>query len=90
MLQAINEYFGCKAKVIGQGAGLHIILGLTENLKNELSLVERAKQKGLRLLPFSEFYVSSQPEGNKLMLGFGGIGINEIPKGIETLATLIH
>ncbi|APG26566.1 GntR family transcriptional regulator [Syntrophotalea acetylenivorans] len=90
MLQSIGEYFGRKAKVIGQGAGLHIILELAESLNDELAFVERAKQKGLRLLPFSEFYVSSQTEGNKLMLGFGGMKINDIPEGIETLATLIH
>jgi GntR family transcriptional regulator/MocR family aminotransferase len=89
MLQAIDGYFGCKAKVIGQGAGLHIILELTESLNEELDFVERAKQKGIRLLPFSEFYVSGQPGDNKLLLGFGGLGINEIPKGIETLANLI-
>ncbi len=90
MLQAIDEYFGRKANVIGLGAGLHIVLELTEGLSDELKFVERAKQKGVRLLPFSQFYISGAFENNKLLLGFGGMGINEIPKGIETLATLIH
>ena len=90
MLQAINQYFGRTANVVGQGAGLHIVLELTESFNDELSFVERAKQRGIRLLPFSEFYFSDQPEVNKLLLGFGGMGTNEIPKGIETLATLLH
>jgi GntR family transcriptional regulator/MocR family aminotransferase len=90
MLQAIDQNFGRKAKVIGQGAGLHIVLELTESLTDELGFVERAKQKGIRLLPFSEFYVSGEPEANKLFLGFGGMRINEIQKGVETLANLIH
>ena len=90
MLQAIDQNFGRKAKVIGQGAGLHIVLELTESLADELGFVERAKQQGVRLLPFSEFYVSGGPEANKLLLGFGGIRIEEISQGIETLTNLIH
>jgi len=90
MLDAIEKYFGSRATVIGQGAGLHIVLELNEGLSDEVKFVERAKQKGVRLLPFSEFYMSSGHEANKLLLGFGGMGIENIPKGIETLATLIR
>jgi GntR family transcriptional regulator/MocR family aminotransferase len=90
MLEAIEKHFGRKATVIGQGAGLHIVLELNEELRDEGGFVERAKQKGVRILPFSEFCVSGGTEANKLLLGFGGMGIEEIPKGIETLATLIY
>jgi len=90
MLKAIEQYFGRRVKVIGQGAGLHIVLELNESLNDELAFIERAKQKGVRLLPFSDFYDSGEPEANKLLLGFGGMKIKGIQKGIETLATLIH
>jgi len=34
MLQAIPEYFRDKAEIIGQDAGLHIVLELAESLKD--------------------------------------------------------
>lgn len=89
MLQAIEEYFEEKAKVIGQGAGLHIILELAESLKDEATFIDQAQQHGCRLLSFSDFSVSGKPENNKLLLGFGGIGIKEIPRGIEKLSSII-
>lgn len=89
MLEAIEKNFGRKATVIGQGAGLHIVLELNECLDDEVTLVERAKQHGIRLLPYSEFHIGEY-KGSRLLLGFGGTSIDDMPKGVETLATLIH
>ena len=79
MLQAIGRSLGSRVKVTGQGAGLHLVLELTDKLKDETGLVERAKKKGCRLLPFSDFYADDKKEHNKLLLGFGGIPMDEIP-----------
>ncbi len=89
ILKAIEEYFGGKAEVIGQGAGLHIVLELAESLNDEATFLDQAQQYGCRLLPFSDFSVSGKPENNKLLFGFGGIGIKEIPRGIEKLSSII-
>ncbi len=90
MLQAIEQHFGGKAKVVGQGAGLHIVLELTEGVKNEAAFIRRAKQRGCRLLPFSEFYVDGREEKKMLLLGFGGISLKEIPSGIALLSSLLE
>lgn len=89
MLKAIEQSFGTRGRVIGQGAGLHVVLELTGGLTDEAGLVARAKQNGCRLLPFSDFYASVSAETNKLLLGFGGVGIDDIPQGVQTLSTLI-
>lgn len=90
MLQTIDHYLGNKVKVIGRGAGLHLVLELTEGLKGEAGLIERAKQRGCRLLPFSDFYADGKKEHNKLLLGFGGIPMDEIPAGIDLLSGLLE
>ncbi len=90
MLQEIERYFGNKAKAIGQGAGLHIVLELTDSLKGETEFIERAEQHGCRLLPFSDFYAEGKVVNNRLLLGFGGIKLESIPQGIELLSTLIR
>jgi len=89
MLKAIEQSFRSSARVIGQGAGLHVVLELTEGLTDQARLINRAKQKGCRLLSFSDFLASESPVTNKLLLGFGGIRIDDIPQGVQTLSTLI-
>ena len=90
MLQAIEQHFGGKARVIGQGAGLHLVLELTDRVKSEAAFIERARQQGCRLLPFSDFYAGETEESGRLLLGFGGIGVKDIPAGVASLATLLE
>jgi len=86
MLQAIKQHFGNKAKVIGQGAGLHIVIELPNSIKNDAKFTDKARQQEVHLLPFSGFYASGRPRNNRLVLGFGGIPIGKIPQGIELLS----
>ena len=90
MLKAIEKFFGSRARVTGQGADLHVVLKLTDGLSDEAGLIERAKKESCRLLPFSDFFAVGSPEMNKLMLGFGGVGIDDIPQRVKILATLIE
>ena len=90
MLQAIRQYFGSRARVIGQGAGLHIVLELAKSIECEAELGEKAKQYGCRLLPFSDFYADGLKEHNKLLLGFGWICMDDIPQGVELLSRLLE
>jgi GntR family transcriptional regulator/MocR family aminotransferase len=90
MLQAIKQHVGSKAKVIGQGAGLHIVLELVNCIREEAKFIDRAKHHGARLLPFSGFYATGSQKYNRLLLGFGGIPIDEIPNGIELLSKFIR
>ncbi len=83
MLQAIKQHWGSKANVIGQGAGLHIVVELANSFNNEVKFIAKAKQHGVHILPFSGFYASGKPTNKRLLLGFGGIPIDKIPQGIE-------
>ncbi len=89
MLKAIEQSFGSRVRVIGQGAGLHVVLEWTAGPIDEDRLIDRAKQNGCRLLPFSDFHAAGSPETNKLVLGFGGVGLSDIPQGVKILSTLI-
>jgi len=90
VLKAIEQNFEPRGRVIGQGAGLHVVLELIDGLSDETGLIDRAKQNGCRLLPFSDFYTPGSSEVNKLLIGFGGIGIDDIQNGVQALATLIR
>lgn len=88
LLRAVETHFGLRAVVIGQGAGLHVAMLLTETLESETGLLDRARQKGIFLFPFSEFHVTGRPDAVTLLLGFGGMNGSEIEQGIAALSRI--
>ena len=85
LLRSIELHFGNRAEVIGQGAGLHVVLQLSGKAPGEAVIIERARQQGIRLLPLSDFYALGQPAVTTLMLGFGGMHSSEIDQAIAAL-----
>ncbi|MBJ6799783.1 MocR-like pyridoxine biosynthesis transcription factor PdxR [Geomonas propionica] len=88
LLRSVATSFGSRAVVIGQGAGLHVVITLPEASCSEAEIIERARQKGIRLIPFSDFHTTGQSESVTLMLGFGGMTGSEIEQGIALLAEI--
>ena len=88
LLRSVEHHFGTRAAVVGQGAGLHVVLMLSGTILSEAEIIDRARQNGIRLLPFSDFYVTGQPESTTLLLGFGGMNGSEIEKGIALLSQI--
>jgi GntR family transcriptional regulator / MocR family aminotransferase len=85
LLVAIERHFGERAKVTGQGAGLHVVIGLADQPYPEKELIQRAVAKGIFLSPFSESYASGSSDSNNVMLGFGGMNPEQLEQGIEQL-----
>ncbi len=54
-LCAVEHYFGNRAVVAGQGAGLHIVLQMPGSSLNADEVNDRARQKGVRLFLLSDF-----------------------------------
>ncbi|GFE58960.1 PLP-dependent aminotransferase family protein [Geobacter sp. AOG1] len=88
LLQAIEHHFGGRATVIGQGAGLHVVLQLHEGNAGEQEIIRRAAREGIRLFPFSATCITGEPASTNLLLGFGGMSAAEIDQGIELLSRL--
>lgn len=88
LLHAIEHHFGGKAAVVGQGAGLHVVLQLPGENPGEQEIIHRAELKGIRLFPFSTTCVAGEPDSTNLLLGFGGMSAAELEEGIALLAQL--
>jgi GntR family transcriptional regulator/MocR family aminotransferase len=86
LLHSVETHFGARAVVVGQGAGLHVVLMVPGTSYSEAEILGRAQQKGIRLFPFSAFHVIGQPEATTLLLGFGGMSSSEIERGIAALS----
>ena len=92
MLKAIKQYFGNRATVVGQGAGLHVVLQLHDKNPGETEIIRRAAKNGINLFPFSATCATGEPAATSLLLGFGGMSAAEIEQGIEILSriTVMH
>jgi len=89
LLRAIGRHFGDSADIIGQGAGLHVVLRLSGVSIGERELVDRAGEAGIKLFPFSETLADGGRGGgdsNMLLLGFGAMPPEEIDLGVELLS----
>ena len=82
MMKAVQECLGDRAEIIGQRAGLHILLGVEGNTVEDL--IMQAMQKGVRIYSPAKHWVR-QPSVPYVMLGFGGLSEQQIQKGIRTL-----
>jgi GntR family transcriptional regulator / MocR family aminotransferase len=88
LLQAVERYFGTKATIVGQGAGLHVVLQLHEKNSGETEILRYAAQKRINLFPFSATCATGGPVSTNLLLGFGGMTAVEIEQGIKLLSEL--
>lgn len=86
LLRAVEDNFGSRAVVVGEGAGLHVVLQLPGTGLGEAEMIDCARQKGIRLLPFSDFCVTGKPDSHMLLLGFGGMTAEQIERGIALLS----
>jgi GntR family transcriptional regulator / MocR family aminotransferase len=88
ILKAIDLYFGTKAIVVGQGAGLHVVMQLLDETPGETEIIRLAAQNGINLFPFSATCTTGAPATTSLILGFGGMSAAEVEQGIERLSRI--
>ncbi|MFP3126629.1 PLP-dependent aminotransferase family protein [Ectobacillus funiculus] len=88
LIRSIEQYMGTQVKIVGEKSGLHILLKLKGVAS--LELIENALQKGVKVYSPSRFWLNPNPEDNSyIMLGFGGLSIEEIEKGVRLLASCL-
>jgi GntR family transcriptional regulator / MocR family aminotransferase len=82
LLTSIEKYMDNKVTIIGERAGLHILI-MVENGMSEKELVNTALARGIKVYPVTIYYCDLVKERNPLvLLGFGGLTIREIEEGI--------
>lgn len=85
---SIEKHFGPLAEIIGQGAGLHVVVRLPQASINEAAFIALARQRGIRLFPYSETGAPPEAEPLHIMLGFGGMNAEELEQGVKLLSEI--
>ncbi|MFJ5714412.1 PLP-dependent aminotransferase family protein [Neobacillus sp. NPDC093127] len=85
LIRSIEKYFGRQVTVIGDEAGLHILLSVRNQL-SEKELIEAAKAYKVRVYPTSVYSENDQPDREpRVLLGFSGLTEEQMEKGIQLL-----
>ncbi|MCG8564959.1 MAG: PLP-dependent aminotransferase family protein [Desulfobacterales bacterium] len=86
LVKSVRETMGDKVRIIGEGAGLHILLAFQEGTIESQAL-EKARAAGIRVYPVHHYYMDRKRyRGNQVLLGFAGMDRRAIPQGVARLA----
>ena len=84
--EAVSKYMGSDVEVIGNSAGLHILIKVKNGL-SENELIKRANKLGVNVYPTSIYWLETREKKEALiLLGFGGLEESKLDEGIKLLS----
>ena len=84
--EAVKKHLGDRVEIIGNKAGLHILLRVKTDYTEDM-LIKKAEKVGVGVYPTSKYWLGSSDEKYPLiLLGFGGMEVYEFDKAISLLA----
>jgi GntR family transcriptional regulator/MocR family aminotransferase len=88
-MHAIRQTFGQQLPVIGGDAGLHLVLGLPSHV-DDAAVVVQAERAGIASRPLSMYCMRPGKAERGLVLGYGVVSEEDIPKCFAVLAKVIE
>ncbi|MBO9600441.1 MAG: PLP-dependent aminotransferase family protein, partial [Cohnella sp.] len=86
LLAALQRHMGERIEIIGQKAGLHLLIDVKANIPGR-ELIELASRAGIRVYsPAAQWSAPSQCPPSYIMLGFGGLNEHTIEEAVSRLA----
>jgi len=94
LLDAIAHHLPADARVVGTAAGLHVVLWLPSvRQQDEPALVAATRERGVGVYPVSPLFAGppsrTRARQAGLILGYASLTIEQIQKGVRTLAAAI-
>lgn len=88
LLNAIQAEFGSRVEVLGDPAGLHLMIRMKTPL-TDAEVVARATSHGVGIISASIYYAGKSP-GGEFVLGYGQVPEKDIRTGIARLARAVR
>jgi GntR family transcriptional regulator/MocR family aminotransferase len=89
LIDAITARFGDTLPVMGDEAGLHLVLGLPDTA-NDREVTAASYDAGVIVRPLTSYYSSETPERRGLLLGYACVPNDRIGPAFDTLASVIE
>ena len=88
LVQALKEHFGERVKILGEKAGIHLMVKLQTPLSDE-EIVQRAAMKGVGMLSASPQYLGEGGVG-EFIFGYSELTEAQIKEGVFRLAEALN
>jgi len=88
LVRAIRLQIGDKVEVVGDEAGMHLVMMLPSGV-SDVVVSKRAAQRGVSAMPLSTCYLRPPGRGG-LILGYGGANPRQIQEGVSKLGMSIE
>jgi len=87
LVNTIRTHLGTSVEVIGDDAGMHLVVLLPPGV-DDMLVSKDAAQNGISAMPLSSCYM--KPHGRSgLILGYGGVSPRQIHEGMSKLAAIV-
>lgn len=87
LLEAIQHHYGSSLPIIGDKAGLHLVLGLPQAV-DDVALADKAAKAGIMARPLSRYYFNPENVRKGLVLGYACVREELIGPAFSTLARI--
>lgn len=89
LLAQIQQHFGQRLPVVGSDAGLHLVLGLPDQV-DDRAVAQQALREGVVARPLSMYHLRQPARSRGLLLGYGAVDEDLAATAFATLARVLR
>ncbi|BAY87228.1 GntR family transcriptional regulator [Calothrix parasitica NIES-267] len=87
LVKALKKHFGKRVKILGEKAGIHLMVCFKTNLSDQ-EIIQRAAKVGVGMMSANPHYLTNHPRG-EFIFGYGELTESQLQQGILRLAEII-
>lgn len=88
LVKALKKHFGKRAKILGETAGIHVMVRFKTDLSDQ-EIIQRAAKAGIAMMSANPHYLTAYPKG-EFIFGYGELTETQLQQGILRLAEIIN
>ncbi len=87
LVKALKKHFGKRAKILGEKAGIHLMVCFKSNL-SDAEIIQKATTVGIGMISANPHYLVNHPTG-EFIFGYGDLTETQLTEGIRRLSGII-
>ena len=87
LVKALKKHFGKRAKILGEKAGIHLMVNFKSNFSDE-EIIQNAAKVGVGMMSANAHYLIHHTRG-EFIFGYGELTETQLQEGIRRLAEII-
>jgi GntR family transcriptional regulator/MocR family aminotransferase len=88
LMQALNKYFGEQVTILGENAGLHLMVQFYTDFSDQ-EVVVKAAERGVKLVTAQRYYLTNAGK-SEFVIGYSNLSEEEITEGVFRLAQVLN